>query len=72
MKVRYLNNEGEGFAGVKEIEEGTTLSRFFETQTNNGEPTRYAIRVNNDVCESSYILKEGDRITVSPKNISGA
>jgi len=72
MQVRYLNNEGEGFAGIKEVEEKTTLSAFFAQQTEDGEPERYTIRVNNQVTEAEYLLQDGDRVTVTPKNISGA
>jgi len=72
MKVRYLNNEGEGFAGIKEVEDGTTLSAFFNQQFEDSNPDEYTIRVNSEAYEAEYVLQEGDRVTISPRNISGA
>ena len=72
VEVKYLNNDGAGFAGKKNVADGTSLGRFFSEQTDGGAPENYTIRVNSEPCEETYELQEGDRVTVTPKNISGA
>lgn len=71
MKVLFINNDGGGFADYVEIEPNTTVGKFFEARCS-GKPSDYLIRVNRQPVTSDTVLKEGDRITVTPTKIEGA
>lgn len=71
MKVMYLNNDGGGFANEVEVDEGTTVSEFFNREIGGG-ADNYLIRVNRQTVNSGYVLIEGDRVTVTPTKIEGA
>ena len=71
MKVLFINNDGGGFADYVEIELNTTVGKIFEARCS-GKPSDYLIRVNRQPVTSDTVLKEGDRITVTPTKIEGA
>ena len=85
MRIRFLNNEGAGFAGDMEVASGVSLGALFETQIG-GDPERYVIRVNGRLASQSQtlqsgddvrivpmdgLLQEGDDVSVTPKNVVG-
>lgn len=72
MKVLWINNFGGGFADYVNVDEGTTVEKFFCQQLPNSEPSDYLIRVNRQSVAKNYILQEGDRITATPVKIDGA
>ena len=72
MKVLFVNNDGGGFADYVETAEGTTVESFFKDRLSNRKSEDYLIRVNRQPVPSDYILKEGDRITITPTKIEGA
>ncbi len=71
MKVTYLNNDGGGYAHEVELDEGTTVSDFFNREIGGG-ADNYLIRVNRQNVNSGQVLNEGDRVTVTPTKIEGA
>ena len=71
MKVTYLNNDGGGYANEVEVDEGTTVSDFFNRKIGGG-ANNYLIRVNRHTVSSGQVLNEGDRVTVTPTKIEGA
>lgn len=71
FKVLFVNNQGGGFADYKEVESGATVSSLFEQEVG-GSSENFLIRVNREQVSSSYLLKEGDRVTVTPTKIEGA
>lgn len=71
MKVLFVNNKGGGFAGHTEVAEHTTVAQFFAEKVS-GQPDDYLIRVNRQVVPSDYVLREGDRVTITPVRIEGA
>jgi molybdopterin converting factor small subunit len=71
MNVFYLNNFGGGFADNVRIEAETTIEQFVKEHVE-GDAANYMIRVNRLPVEASYVLKEGDRISVTPTKIAGA
>jgi hypothetical protein len=71
MKIHFVNNHGEGFADTIEVDEGTTLQALFNTKIG-GESRNYRIRVNHQVQPRDYLLKEGDRVTITPTKFEGA
>ena len=71
MKILLVNNQGAGFADFKSVTDGLTVGELF-TQEVGGDSNSYMIRVNREQVSSSTILKEGDRVTITPTNIEGA
>jgi len=72
MKVLFVNNDGGGFADYVEAAEGTTVESFFKDRLSNRKSEDYLIRVNRQPVPSDYILKDGDRVTITPTKIEGA
>jgi len=72
MKVLWINNDGGGYADYVEVSEGTTVANFFSEKLPGRSPEDFLIRVNRQPVASDYILKEGDRITMTPTKIEGA
>ena len=72
MRVLYINNAGGGFADYVNVSEGTTVEKFFKNKMPNEQASDYLIRVNRQPVPKDYVLKEGDRITITPTKIDGA
>ena len=72
MRIMYINNSGGGFADYTNIEEGTTIKKLFKQKMSSEESTDYLIRVNRQPVPEDYILKENDRVTITPVKIDGA
>jgi hypothetical protein len=72
MRVLYLNNDGGGFADHVEIAEGTTVATFFAEKVPRGRPEDYLIRVNRQPAAADQVLREGDRVSLTPTKIEGA
>ena len=72
MKILWINNDGGGFADYVQIAEGTTVAKFFDQQLPGRDAEDYLIRVNRQPVARSYVLQEGDRITMTPVKIEGA
>ena len=72
MKVLWINNDGGGFADYVDIPEGTTVEQFFKDRLPDRGPQDYLIRVNRQPVPRSYVIQDGDRITMTPVKIEGA
>ena len=72
MKIMYINNSGGGFADYMNIEEGTSIAKLFEQKMPHEEAADFLIRVNRQPVPKDYILKENDRVTITPTKIEGA
>jgi len=72
MRVRYLNNDGGGFADYVEVAEGTTVSAFFAKHLPSRNPADFLIRVNRQPATADQVLQEGDRVSFTPTKIEGA
>jgi len=72
MQVLYINNDGGGFADYVEVPEGTTVEQFFQKELPGRPPEDYLIRVNRQPVSREQVLKDGDRITMTPTKIQGA
>ena len=72
MKVLYINNGGGGFADYVEIDPNTSVNGFFEKRMSDGSPEDYLISVNRQPVPRDYVLREGDRISITPTKIEGA
>jgi sulfur carrier protein ThiS len=71
-RVLFINNDGGGFAGYKDIADGTTVRAFFESEFEDCDPRDYLIRVNRQPVPADQILRDGDRATVTPNKVEGA
>ena len=72
MKILFINNEGGGFADYVNLDEGTTVEKFFSEKMSHGKADDYLIRVNRQPVPRDYVLQEGDRVTITPTKIEGA
>ena len=72
MKVLFINNDAGGFADYVDIAPGVTVQRFLREQLPNGATGDYLIRVNRQPVASHYVLRDGDRISITPTKIEGA
>jgi sulfur carrier protein ThiS len=72
MRLLYINNDGGGFADYIDIAENTTVEQFFTIKMSGQSPEDFTIRVNRQPVSRDYILRDGDRITITPTKIEGA
>ena len=72
MKILWINNDLGGFADYLEIAGNTTVEKFFKQKLPNENAADYMIRVNRQPTPRDYVLKDGDRITITPTKIEGA
>ena len=72
MKILFINNEGGGFADYVNLDEGTTVDKFFSEKMPHGKAEDYLIRVNRQPVACDCVLQEGDRVTITPLKIEGA
>ena len=68
----FIDNDGGGFADYVQVPDGITVEKFFEDKMQGRKPNDFLIRVNRQPVPSDYVLKEGDRVTITPTKIEGA
>jgi len=69
-KALFINNDGGGFADSVSFAAGTTLEQFLEDRDVSVE--NKLVRVNNGLAEATYVLRDGDKISVTPLKVEGA
>jgi len=72
MKILFINNDGGGFADYVEVAEGTTVGQFFLEKMPNRSADEILIRVNRQPVPKDHVLRDGDRVTMTPVKIEGA
>ena len=72
MRIMYINNAGGGFANYMDVEENTSIEKLFKQKMPHEESHDYLIRVNRQPVPKDYVLKENDRVTITPTKIEGA
>ena len=72
MQILYINNDGGGYADYINIAENTTVDQFFAIKMQGCQAVDYLIRVNRQPVPRDYVLKENDRITITPTKVDGA
>lgn len=72
MKILLINNDGAGYADHIEVAEGTTVSQLFAQQLPGSVASDYLIRVNRLPAAAEEVLREGDRVSLTPTKIQGA
>jgi len=72
MRIMYINNAGGGFANYVNVEEGINIEKLFKQKMPNKNAADYLIRVNRQPVPKDYVLKDNDRVTITPTKIDGA
>ena len=72
MRILFVNNLGGGFADFINVEEGTSIDKLFKKKMSNENAEDYLIRVNRQPVPKDYVLKDNDRVTITPTKIDGA
>jgi sulfur carrier protein ThiS len=72
MRVLFINNDGGGFADHIEVLEGTMVAALFAQRLPGHQPADYLIRVNRQPVEAEQVLRDGDRVSMTPSKIEGA
>jgi len=71
-RILFINNDGGGYADYLDVEDGTTVESFFQEQLPDRKAGDFLIRVTRQPVARDYVLKDGDRITMTPTKIEGA
>ena len=72
MRILFINNDGAGFADYLEVEPDTTVDKLFAEQMAGHKAEDYLIRVNRLPVARDYVLRENDRVSMTPTKIQGA
>lgn len=72
MRILFINNLGGGFADFINVEESTNIEKLFKQKMSNEQAADYLIKVNRQPVPKDYVLKENDRVTITPTKIDGA
>ena len=73
LNVRFLNNDGGGFAKVLSLDEGTTVQQVFEREMGeSSKPENYIITVNRQPVAADTVLVNDDQVRCTPTKIEGA
>jgi hypothetical protein len=72
VNILFINNDGGGFADYIAVAEASTVQQLFEQRLPHSKPSDYLIRVNRQPAARDQLLKEGDRVTMTPTKIEGA
>lgn len=72
MKILVINNTGAGFGDHIDVPEGMSVRDLFRREVPSGKPEDYLIRVNRQPVASDQVLREGDRVSITPVKIEGA
>ena len=72
MRILFINNDGAGYADYAEINDGTTVEKFFNEKLPGRKAEDFLIRVNRQPVPRDYVLQENDRVTATPVKIEGA
>jgi hypothetical protein len=73
INIRFINNIGNGFSGIKQVPAGQTLGQFCANVDGTSyNATNYTILVNKQVASADYVLRENDRVSITPIKVAGA
>lgn len=70
VSFTFGNTFAQRPAQPAQVESGCTVDQFLATQ--GVEPSKVNIRVGREGVPLSHVLKDGDYLTVSPKQVKGA
>jgi len=72
INIRFINNDGAGWAENVGVREGTTVSEFLEEQMGSDvDFSAVMIRVDNMPVTAGDVLKNDQVVIATPTNIAG-
>jgi len=71
INVHVLNNEGAGFSRVVQVVAGSTVGDLVRTLVTSS-PGSHKIHLNKESTTEDQVLKDGDRLVVTPQKVAGA
>lgn len=78
ISFTLISNQGSGYAGEYQVEEGTTLGEFLrthlkgETETHSVDGVTVQHNRKIDTSGLTAVIQQGDRVTITPTQIKGA
>jgi len=72
MRILYINNTGSGWADYIDVPQNQTVEELFKGKMPGSKPDDFLIRVNRQPVAKDQILRENDRVTITPLKIEGA
>jgi sulfur carrier protein ThiS len=72
MRILYINNAGAGWADYIDVPQSQTVEELFKEKMSARKPDDFLIRVNRQPVSKDQILRENDRVTITPLKIEGA
>ena len=72
MKIEVISGHGDGHVKYLEVAEGTTIAELIAAQFPDADISMQLTRVNRLQASVEQVLRDGDRLTVTPLDIEGA
>lgn len=72
MQILFISNNNGGFADYLDVDDNTTVGQFFANKMPHEASSNFLIRINRQPVANDYVLKPGDRVTITPTKIEGA
>ncbi len=72
MRILYINQDGSSYGGYESVRDGTTVAQFVSEKTGGRTSDNFIINVNAQVVAPDQVLRENDRVSVTPKKVAGA
>jgi sulfur carrier protein ThiS len=73
ISILLVRNDGAGRAERITVRENITIGEFFRQQVRGGRggPENYIIRINNATVTEDDIIRNNDKVTITPRKIAG-
>lgn len=72
VKVEYINHDSAGYSDPVEVPQGMTIGEFFLTKMPGKNAANYLIQVNREHVQRNYVLRDNDRVSITPTKVQGA
>ena len=72
MQIMFINNDGGGFADTIEVADGMTVAVLFADRLPGRKAVDFLVRVNRLPATADQILRDGDRVSMTPTKVQGA
>lgn len=71
ITIFLINDFGGGFSANKTIPAGTTVKQLFASVNPGQDPRNFFIRVAREAAPESYVLQDGERVSITPIKVTG-
>jgi len=72
IRVLLVKNEGSGYSDYVRTRENITVGEFFSANMPGKNASNYVIRVNNAPVAAEDLIRNGDKVAITPNKITGA